>query len=173
VRRERLGALGLTHGRWLQVLKEAVYAGRGDEVIATPDGREHRVEELATALLLVTPGQTLAYATDFADTPQNRQRLVALARGAHSLFCEASFMLEDADQAQRTFHLTTRACAEIANAAAVGQLLPFHFSRRYTRRLPEVYRELTAHSAKVVVPEIMTLADRATSPRRGADSPDA
>jgi ribonuclease Z len=155
VRRERLQALGLKHGRWLQVLKEAVLNGRNDDIIATPDECEHRVQYLADNLLLVTPGQTLVYATDFADTPANRQRLTELAKGAHTLFCEATFMLEDADQAERTFHLTTRACAEIAEAAGVANLQPFHFSRRYTRRLPDVYREIAGFTSRAGLPAFM------------------
>ena len=41
VRRERLEQMGLTHGRWLLVLKEARAGGRLDEIIITPDGAEH------------------------------------------------------------------------------------------------------------------------------------
>ena len=159
VRRERLDTMGLKHGRWLMVLKEARASGRMGEIIATPDGGEHTVAELAASLLLVDEGQKLVYATDFADTPSNRERLVELAGGAHSLFCESSFMLEDADQAERTSHLTTRACAEIANAAEVNQLVPFHFSRRYITRLPEAYREIAGFSPKLLVPQGIRLTD--------------
>jgi ribonuclease Z len=152
VRRERLAASGLRPGRWLQALKRAVLAQCPEAMIATPDGAVHRVAELRERLLLVQPGGKLVYATDFADTPDNRERLVALAAGAHSLFCEASFMLEDAAQARRTQHLTTRACAEIANAAGVAHLLPFHFSRRYMQCAPAVYREIRSFCERTVVP---------------------
>lgn len=162
VRRERLDALGLKQGQWLQVLKEAVTDGRLEEVIATPDGREHRVKALRDQLLLVSPGQKLVYATDFADTGANREHLVALASGAHSLFCEAPFMLEHADQAERTQHLTTRACAQIANAAGVRHLYPFHFSRRYIRRAPDVYREISRFCPQTVLPGFMGEPDRAS-----------
>jgi ribonuclease BN (tRNA processing enzyme) len=64
-------------------------------------------------------------------------------------------MLEDAKQAERTSHLTTRACADIANAAGVRQLIPFHFSRRYTTRLPEVYREIAGFCPVVQLPDFM------------------
>ncbi len=155
VRRERLDTLGLKHGQWLQVLKEAVTDGRLEEVIAVPDGSERPVSELAEQLLLVAPGQKLVYATDFADTPANREKLVNLASGAHSLFCEAPFMVEHADQAGRTQHLTTRACAEIANAAGVQHLYPFHFSKRYIQRAPDVYREISAACPATVLPGFM------------------
>ena len=155
VRRERLEQMSLKHGRWLQVLKEARAGGRLDEIITTPDGAEHTVAQLSEAILLVSGGQKLVYATDFADTADNRERLAKLAAGAHSLFCESSFMLEDEDQALRTGHLTTLACAEIANLAEVGQLIPFHFSRRYTCRLPDVYREIAGFFPRVQLPDFM------------------
>ena len=155
VRRERLAELGLQPGRWLQVLKQAVLAQRSDESIVTPDGVTHPVGELQGSLLLVQPGQNLVYAPAFADPPDNRRRLVALAAGAHSLFCEASFMLEDAVQAHRTQHLTTRACAEIANEAQVEHLLPFHFSKRYIQRAPDVYREIRRFSPRTVLPAFL------------------
>ena len=159
VRRERLAELGLPPGRWLQVLKQAVLAQRSDQMIVTPDGATHRVGELQAGLLLEEPGQKLVYATDFADSADNRRRLVALAAGAHSLFCEASFMVEDAAQAHRTQHLTTRACAEIANEAQVAHLLPFHFSRRYIQRAPEVYREIGEFTSRVVMPGFLAAGE--------------
>ena len=152
VRRDRLQALGLKSGRWLQELKQLVLQGHLDRSIALPDGSQRAVSQLQEALLLVSPGEKLVYATDFADTEDNRQRLTELARGAHSLFCEASFMLEHRDQARRTQHLTTAACAEIANAAGVTQLLPFHFSKRYIKRAADVYREISRVCDQTVVP---------------------
>jgi ribonuclease BN (tRNA processing enzyme) len=152
VRRDRLQSMGLKSGRWLQQLKQAYMQGKLDTAITLPDGSERSVAQLRDELLLPNPGRKLVYATDFADTGKNRERLVELARGAHSLFCEASFMLEHADQAGRTQHLTTRACAEIANAAGVGQLLPFHFSKRYIKRAQDVYREIHQVCERTVLP---------------------
>jgi ribonuclease BN (tRNA processing enzyme) len=161
VRRERLEALALRPGRWLQTLKQAVLAAQWDAVIELPDGSSRPVQALSDDLLLLQPGGKLVYATDFADTTDNRRTLTALARGAHSLFCEASFMQEHAEQARRTGHLTTRACAEIANAAGVQQLLPFHFSRRYIHRTAEIYREIHAHCPHTVLPGFLRAADGA------------
>jgi ribonuclease BN (tRNA processing enzyme) len=67
-------------------------------------------------------------------------------------------MLEDSDQARRTGHLTTRACAEIANSARVEHLLPFHFSKRYIKHAADVYREIHAISPQTVLPGFMTSA---------------
>ncbi len=152
VRRDRLQTLGLKSGRWLQELKQGLLSGELELSIELPDGSCREVAQLKDELLLVSPGEKLVYATDFADTEDNRRRLTELAQGAHSLYCEASFMLEHRDQARRTQHLTTQACAEIANAADVTQLLPFHFSKRYIKRAPEVYREIARVCERTVVP---------------------
>jgi len=152
VRRDRLQALGLKSGHWLQELKQQFLQGHFEQSIKLPDGSHRSVAQLREELLLICPGEKLVYATDFADTEHNRQRLIELAQGAHSLFCEASFTLEHRDKARRTQHLTTTACAEIANAAGVSQLLPFHFSRRYIKHVPEVYREISRVCDRTVVP---------------------
>jgi len=150
--RDRLEAMGLITGPWLQELKREYLAGRLHHLVALPNGSAATVADLADRVMLHSPGQKLVYATDFADTPENRRRLVELARDAHSLFCESAFMLRHADQAARTRHLTTRACAEIANLAGVRHLLPFHFSRRYVRDVFAVYRELSVLCPNTVMP---------------------
>jgi ribonuclease Z len=152
VRRDRLQALGLKSGRWLQELKQQLLQGHFEQSIELPDGSHRSVAQLREELLLICPGQKLVYATVFADNEHNRRRLIELAQGAHSLFCEASFTLEHRDKARRTQHLTTTACAEIANAAGVSQLLPFHFSKRYIKHVPEVYREISRVCDRTVVP---------------------
>jgi ribonuclease BN (tRNA processing enzyme) len=152
IRKDRLRARGLEPGPWLGELKQHLLAGKRDTHIELPDGSLETVQALADDMVLVSPGKTLVYATDFADTASNRERLVALAHGAHTLFCEASFLEADAEQAARTAHLTTRACAEIAGAAGVARLVPFHFSRRYEKDPASVYAELAAACQVVMIP---------------------
>ncbi len=152
VRRDQLQARGLQAGHWLQDLQQQLSRGNLDGEITLPTGGTRSVAQLKDDLLLVTPGQKLVYATDFADTRPNRERLVKLAAGAHTLFCEAAFMLADSEQARHTQHLTTAACAEIANAAEVTHLMPFHFSKRYIKRTAEVYEELRGICERTVVP---------------------
>ncbi|ROR34956.1 MBL fold metallo-hydrolase [Inmirania thermothiophila] len=151
VRRDRLAASGLAPGPWLTELKQAVLAGRRGAVIALPGGGVRSAGELARELLLEGPPRRLVYATDLADTASNRARLVALAQGAHTLVCEAAFLEADRAQAEATGHLTARACGEIAAAAAVARLLPFHFSRRYEDRPEAVYDEVRAAFAGEVL----------------------
>jgi len=152
VRKEQLGQHRLEPGPWLTRLKHHILAGELNEMVLLPDGRSEMVASLAEGLTLTRQGVKLVYATDFADTPENRKRLVGLAEAAHTLFCESTFSVREAEQARRTGHLTTRACAEIANQAKVDHLIPFHFSRRYERRPWEMYDEIAALCPRVVIP---------------------
>lgn len=152
VRKERLAQEGLAPGPWLTALKRGIASGDDEGRVTLPDGRSGSVAALAEALIIARPGPKLAYATDLADTARNRERLVDLAGGAHTLFCEATFVEADAAQARRTGHLTARACGEIATAAAVTHLVPFHLSRRYEHEHERVYDEVRAVCSRVVVP---------------------
>ena len=142
VREDALARRGLRPGPWLGELKHRLGCGQPEAIITLPDGSRAPAGVLAESLVTVTPGSRIAYATDLADTPDNRRRLGRLAAGADLFICEATFLEADAGQAATTRHLTVAACAEIALAAGVGRLLPFHFSRRYAKRLPEVHQQL-------------------------------
>ncbi len=156
IRKERLHARGLEAGPWLTELKQRILTRQMDSHLSLPDGQCETVRRLAEELTLITPGSKIVYATDLADTTGNRDRLVALANGAHTLFCESPFMQKDASQAQRTGHLTTTACAEIATRACVSHLIPFHFSRRYEDAPWQVYDEIAADCSHLVIPSSPT-----------------
>jgi ribonuclease BN (tRNA processing enzyme) len=157
IRKDRLQARGVPPGSWLGELKRCLQADEGSARIVLPDGSSESVQALADELILVSPGKKLVYATDFADTTENRTRVIALAHGAHTLFCESTFIEADAAQAVRTAHLTTRACAEIAEAAGVARLVPFHFSRRYEKDPAAVYAEIAAACNAVVMPDTVVI----------------
>lgn len=157
VRKDRLLARGLAPGPWLGELKRCLQAAAYETPIVLPGGRIEPAGALAADLVLIGPGKKLVYATDFSDTEDNRRRLVALAHAAHTLFCEATFLEEDAEQAQRTAHLTTRACGEIAAQAQVARLVPFHFSRRYEDDPERIYEEIAAVSTAVAIPKSMAV----------------
>jgi ribonuclease BN (tRNA processing enzyme) len=151
VRKERLTASGLPDGPWLGVLKDSIMAGDQRARVCLPDGRRVAASTLAADLLEQRPARRLVYATDLADSTENRERLVGLARGAQALICEAGFSAADAAQARRTGHLTARACGEIAAAAGVERLVPFHFSRRYESSPGVLYAEAEAAFGGVVL----------------------
>lgn len=133
------------------------HAGNLKAPVYLPDGSEASVGELSDELVLVMPGKKLVYATDLADTPDNRKKLVALARNAHTLFCEATFSEADAEHAAKNGHLTTRAAGEIATQARVSRLVPFHFSRRYQDNPQQLYDELMSACSRVALPASMKL----------------
>jgi len=140
--RQRLEDLAIAPDSWITALKSRIREGDTAALIELPDGSRRTVAALRDALVVATPGERLVYATDFADTHGNRTRLRELASGADLFFCEATFCSEDADQALDTRHLTVDACAQIARSADVRRLVPFHFSKRYTKRVDSVYEEL-------------------------------
>lgn len=163
VRKDRLAAHGLAPGPWLAELKQQLLVGNLKARVTLPDGNARSVGDLGDELVLIKPGKRLVYATDLADTKENRQRLTLLARGAHTFFCEAPFIEADAEQASRTGHLTTRACGEIASAAGVARLVPFHFSRRYAHNPQKVYEEINAACTCLVAPKTLKVFEPAKS----------
>lgn len=166
IRKERLLAKGLVPGPWLNDLKRRVARGDRDSSLELPDGSARSVAELAEELVIVKAGQKLVYATDLADTRENRERLTALAAGAHTFFCEAVFCDSEASRARRSGHLTARACGEIAAAARVHRIVPFHFSKRYESDPARVYHELIEASSRISqgtkqpMPEVVTVVSR-------------
>ena len=127
----RLQERGLETGPWLQELKRLVLAGAGDDTpVALPDGPTASLGEVRE-LVTISPGQKVAYVTDVADTPANRAGIAQLASGADLFFLESRFAAADGEQARERAHLTTTAAGEIARAAGVRRLEPFHFSPRY------------------------------------------
>ncbi|TCZ53181.1 MBL fold metallo-hydrolase [Roseicella aquatilis] len=149
--RTRLAARGLPTGSWLAALKRAVAATAPESTpILLPGGGTAPLGALRD-LVEVTPGQRLAYLTDFADTPGNRAAAIGLARGADILFIEAPFAAADAAHALDRRHLTTRAAGEIARAAGVKRIEPFHFSPRYEEAEARLLAEV-AEAAGLPVP---------------------
>jgi len=164
IRKDRLKARGLEPGPWLNELKQQLFSNNPMAAIQMPDGRHESAGTLADALVVITPGKKLVYATDLADTPDNRQQLIRLARHAHTFFCECAYIEADADHASMNGHLTTRACGEIAAEAGVSRLVPFHFSRRYMHRAEQLYDELELHCSRVCTPGSMALFEAGTKP---------
>lgn len=152
IRKDRLQQRQLEPGPWLTELKQQLLANNPAAPIRLPDGKTATAGELGKQLTLTTPGKKLVYATDLADTGTNREQLIELARHAHTFFCEAPFLQGDADRARLTGHLTTRACGEIAAAADVVRLVPFHFSRRYADDPQPIYEEIGTVCNQLVIP---------------------
>ena len=126
----RLTELGLAHGAWLRQLKEWE-PGEGAEI--TIAGTPHDVGKLRDVLLVETPGDSLAYLTDFLLDEPAHARLAPALRGVRTVICECQYLDEDADLAARNYHMTPSAVAALARRAGVGRLILFHVSDRYRR----------------------------------------
>ncbi|MCW8329068.1 MBL fold metallo-hydrolase [Photobacterium sp. SDRW27] len=150
VSEKALSELQLPPGRWLGKLKYTYMAGEHASLIELPNGDSKTVGELASRLLRKQAGKKLVYATDLADTAENREKLITLAHHADTLICEAAFSRDDHFRGINNGHLTTTACGEIAAAADVEQLMPFHFSRRYEGDPEKLFREIEEIFPRIV-----------------------
>jgi ribonuclease Z len=138
-----LKELGLKAGPWVSSLKEAVLRDKADNhPIAIHSGIELPLRELRH-VVSITPGQKIAYVTDIAGSAANREAVARLAHGADILFIEAAFAKDDAALAADRAHLTTAAAGQIARAAQVRRVEPFHFSHRYKRQSKRMMNEVT------------------------------
>jgi ribonuclease Z len=149
IMKNRLEEMGLAVGHWLKELKAAIQRGDPDQtpVVALKAGERADVTvmplgELRERAVRVVAGQKICYVTDAGFTPDNAARIVDLARGADYLFIETPFLHRDAERAAERHHLTARQAGELARAAGVARVIPFHFSPRYTGREQEIRNEL-------------------------------
>ena len=147
--KNRLAELGVPVGPWLSELKRSVLRGERDHTVivpSAPDGgvgkRAFSIGELKEKVLQVVAGEKIAYVTDTAFTPENRQRIVELAQGADYLFIEAVFLHADRERARDRAHLTARQAGELAREARVSRVIPFHFSPRHLGAERELRQEL-------------------------------
>ena len=152
VRTDALEQLGVPPGRWLNEMKDAI---RSDHPADTPitarwrrDGTAHErtftLGDLRDRLIVVTPGQKLAYVTDTIFNRANAARVVTLVDGADVFFCESLFLDQDRDEAAKRYHLTARQAGTLARMADVKRLQVFHFSPRYDGMADRLYAEAEA-----------------------------
>jgi ribonuclease Z len=141
--KNRLAELGLAVGPWLKELKEAIVRGAADSTpIRMATGEVRPLGELKAAVVRISAGQKVCYVTDAGYTPENAAKIVALAQGADYLFIEATFLHAEAERAAERSHLTARQAGELARAAKVGRVIPFHFSPKYREQEEELREEL-------------------------------
>ena len=147
----RLTELGLRPGPWLQTVKDLRADASGKVVI---EGREWGVGDLQQRLLTRTPGESVAYLTDFLLDEDAMGRLTSELQGVGTVICECQYADADAGLAIRNYHMTTTQVATLANRAGIGRLVLFHLSDRYR---PEQWQamllEAQAVFAGTVFPE--------------------
>ncbi len=124
---DRLAASGLRPGPWMQQLKQTNDPASHVEI----DGEAHDLRRLRDQLLVETPGESIAYLTDFLLDEAIRERLAIWLRGCDTVVCEAQYRHSDVELARRNFHATTKQVAGMARQAEVSQLVLFPLSERY------------------------------------------
>lgn len=134
-----LERLQLTPGPWLSRFKDLLYEDADPRTLIDVPTSAHgkktatfSLEALKRTVTRFSAGQRLAYVTDAAGSPENRQRIIALAQGADHLFVEAAFSDLHREIALKKHHLTARQAGEIARCCRVKRYTLFHFSPRYS-----------------------------------------
>ena len=148
---EKLVAKGFKPGPWLKRLR-GPSAAPGETVAV--NGAEHPLGALQAELLVTTPGDSIAYLTDFRMTPATADELAQALRGVNVVVCESQYRAADADLADAVMHSTAEEVAQMAARAGIGRLILFHFSDRYdagARR--ETLAEARALFANTSLPE--------------------
>lgn len=121
---------GLSPGAWLQALSDE---SRCDEERLAPDGRERSLGSLRADLLRTTPGESLAYLTDFR-VERNSAAWNALStwlQGTNVLISECQYLDCDKSLALQNGHMTSGEVGQLASDAGVDSLVLQHLSRRY------------------------------------------
>lgn len=137
----KLAALGLRPGPWMKALKDSA-APPTLEV----SGQVHDTNELRKALLVKTPGQSIAYLSDFVLDEGAHLRLSGALQGITTMVCESQYRAGDDELAWKNRHMTSVQAARLARDAGVGELVLIHVSQRYPA---EEWAELLAEAREV------------------------
>jgi ribonuclease Z len=138
----RLPSLGLKPGPWLKQLKES--SSSSDVVVI--DGVTHTMDELRERLIVETPGDSIAYLTDFLLDEPAMERLTDALRGCRVMICEGQYRHADIELARKNYHMTTVLAATLAQRAQVEELVLFHLSDRYQ---PADWQEMLREARQV------------------------
>jgi ribonuclease Z len=124
---EKMAAKRLSPGPWVKRLRGPSTVGEAVNI----NGVEHSLEALQADLLVTTPGQSVAYLTDFRMTPATAEHLAERLRGVTTVVCESQYRAADVELAEAAMHCTSAEVATLAARAGVGRLILFHVSPRY------------------------------------------
>ena len=145
IRKGALEGKGYLPGPWIGELKVSILTGRLEENIpvTTNSGiAGMRAGDLKEEIVILSPGQAVAFVTDIAFTEDNLESLEAVAKGADTLFIEAFYLGELERDACEKGHLTAVQAGMIARRLHAGQAFPMHVSPRYHHRIDDIYGEM-------------------------------
>lgn len=146
---DKLRQRGLAPGPWMQQLKDTAQLGEVDI-----HGERYSLEKLRDDLLVETPGDSLAYLTDFLLDEVSFEKLAVWLSGCQTVVCEAQYRNADLALAQKHHHTTVGQVAKLAATAGVGRLELLHLSDRYRpNEWREMLDEAREHFAATSFPE--------------------
>jgi len=126
---ERMSSMGLRPGTWLKQLKDPAF--KSANIIV--NGTSCSTEALRLELLIETPGNSIAYLTDFLLDESAMDRLTESLQGCQTIVCEGQYRHSDLELARKNYHMTTVQSATLAKRIGVEQFVLFHLSDRYDR----------------------------------------
>lgn len=129
IAKDKLTALGLSAGAWLQQVKDNSLA---DSDTLELNGTTWQLGKLRHELLTEKVGASLAYLSDFYLSNEDIPPLAEALQGCDTLICESQYLPEDEDFAIKNAHMTCARAAQLAKAAQVQKLILFHVSERYS-----------------------------------------
>ncbi len=138
----KLAALGLKPGPWLKTLAEA------EECMI--DGTKHDAAMLRQSILVRTPGDSMAFLTDFIAEGEEVDRIAHRLGSLGTLVCECQYRASDEELARRNRHMTTAWVGELARRISPKRLLLTHFSERY----PAAEWEQMVDEVRMIFPEV-------------------
>ncbi len=126
----RLAEMGLRPGAWMKHLKDP------SDITETVQigGVSYSVASLRESLIVETPGDSIAYLTDFLLDEPSIARLAEILKGCQNVVCEGQYRHSDLELARKNYHMTTALTAQLARRAQVGNLILFHLSDRYSQQ---------------------------------------
>jgi ribonuclease Z len=150
--RNKLEAIGLAVGPWLNEFKAAILRGERDDTpiaVAWAEATSNKpltmtLGSLKRGISRITAGRKIAYVVDARETEANSGKIVALAKDADILFIEAAFLHADAEMAAARGHLTAQQAGTLARLAGAKRIVTLHYSPRYQGRGDELVREAEA-----------------------------
>lgn len=125
---------GYEPGPWLRSVVNESSPEAGLPILRVA-GQLIPAEELRERLLVSTPGDSIAWLTDFRVEPGTAEwdGLAAWLAGTGVLVCECQYRDADTALAVKNAHMTAGLVGRLAREAGVKRLVLQHLSRRYTR----------------------------------------
>ena len=128
---EALQRNAITPGAWLQALTDP---DRPDDQVIRIDGADRELGELRREFVVTTPGESIAYLTDFRIDAGSEAwtRLAAWLDSTTTLICECQYHSRDRALALQNGHMTSDEVGRLAADSRVDSLALHHLSRRYS-----------------------------------------